>query len=315
MPELSRNIHPQAARTAALVALLLSAVSLTEVPSVRFLYQRGPGAEQCPDEQAVRNAVAVRLGYDALRPQALRSAEARVERAEHGLVARIALRDASGAPLGEREVSAAHFDCAELAEAMVLALSIAIDPLGTGKKQAEAPPPALPPPPRVVEQSEPIAWQASAGLLASAGFEPRPSFGVALEARVRGRLLSLGLEGRADLPVSVAVTGGTVSASLLAASVVPCLHRGGFSGCAVATGGALRVAGHRLPDARSLAGSFFAVGGRLLWELPLSEPLWLRLGFDFSVPLVHTVISLDEQVVWESPPVAAAAGAAAVVRF
>jgi hypothetical protein len=46
--------------------LMLSGVSVaaSETASARLVYVRGPGAEDCPGEQAIRAAVGARLGYD-----------------------------------------------------------------------------------------------------------------------------------------------------------------------------------------------------------------------------------------------------------
>ena len=46
------------------VALVLSAGSAPAAPSARLVYVRDPDAATCPDEQAVRAAVAARLGFD-----------------------------------------------------------------------------------------------------------------------------------------------------------------------------------------------------------------------------------------------------------
>ena len=39
-------------------------VAACAAPSARLVYVRGPGAERCPSEAAVRAAVSARLGYD-----------------------------------------------------------------------------------------------------------------------------------------------------------------------------------------------------------------------------------------------------------
>jgi hypothetical protein len=38
-------------------------------PSARLVYSRGHGAESCPDEHALREAVAARVGYDPFFPR------------------------------------------------------------------------------------------------------------------------------------------------------------------------------------------------------------------------------------------------------
>lgn len=305
------------------LALLASGTSFAQAP-VRLDYRRGEGAEQCPDEQAIRNAVAVRLGYNAFRAEAPRSVIAVISRVGQRFTATISLRDASGAIVGEREVASAQADCVELTEAMVLALSIAIDPLGRAREPVEAPePPSAPPRAQQTQPAEPSlereqSWpsiQAGLGLFASMGAQAHPSLGASVEARLRSSFLSLGLEGGAQLPTSVAASGGTVSTWLLAVSAVPCLHRGSFGGCALLSLGALRAVPHDLPGAESVTAASFAAGGRIFWELPWVEVLRVRLFLDLVAPLARSTISLDGQAIWRSPPVAGAAGAAATIGF
>jgi len=46
------------------VLALARAAAAAPAPKAHLLYVRGPGAQRCPDEQAVREVVARRLGYD-----------------------------------------------------------------------------------------------------------------------------------------------------------------------------------------------------------------------------------------------------------
>ncbi len=52
------------------------------------MYRRGQGAERCPDEPAVREAVKVRLGYDPFRSEAARTVTATITKRRSALGAR-----------------------------------------------------------------------------------------------------------------------------------------------------------------------------------------------------------------------------------
>lgn len=108
-------------------------------PSARLTYLRGSGAESCPDEGALRSAVASRLGYDPFFPAANKSVVAEVSRADKGFRGRVVILDEKGLSRGERVFPPSGQDCAETVRAMALAISIAIDDLS-----AESPPPEEP---------------------------------------------------------------------------------------------------------------------------------------------------------------------------
>ncbi|HTB72556.1 MAG TPA: hypothetical protein VK762_04915 [Polyangiaceae bacterium] len=111
-------------------ALLASAIPTTANarPSARLVYSRAAGAESCPDERALRAAVAERVGYDpffAWVKQAVVASMAPDGR--RGFVARIRLVDEQGIEAGTRDL---HADgaCADLLDTAALAIAIAIDP-------------------------------------------------------------------------------------------------------------------------------------------------------------------------------------------
>jgi len=121
-------------------------------PSVRLEYSRAPGAAQaCPDEAAVRRAVAALLAFDPFREPAELVVHATLNSAEGGLAARLEVTTSSNEARGSRQISSRRGDCTELASAMELAISIAINPFLLMPKHPEQPappPPAKPPAPR-----------------------------------------------------------------------------------------------------------------------------------------------------------------------
>src|SRR5262245_21131356 len=115
-----------------LVAVLASAFALTAAPtfarrSARIVYSRDPNAAECPDEVGIRNAVAMRLGYDPFEESASSIVTASVVRSRvyEGVVQ---LRDEHGRVQGEKKLTSSADDCTELASAMALTISIVLDP-------------------------------------------------------------------------------------------------------------------------------------------------------------------------------------------
>jgi hypothetical protein len=92
------------------------------------VYSRSEGATTCPDERALRAAVAERLGYDPFVGYATTTVVAEVFREGAKLRARARLVDGSGISHGARELAAETDDCRPLLTALALAISIALDP-------------------------------------------------------------------------------------------------------------------------------------------------------------------------------------------
>jgi hypothetical protein len=126
--------------------------------SARLEYKRAEGADHCPDERAIRSAVATRLGYDPFRSDAPRIVSATIGRSGQTLRADVTLSDASGAVTGTRQLSSTQNDCSELVAAMTLAISIAIDP----QSQLRPPPPPAGSPPAPAPDGRPGAGPAPA---------------------------------------------------------------------------------------------------------------------------------------------------------
>src|SRR5688500_17870579 len=72
-------------------------------PTSRLTYARGAGAEGCPEELTVRQAVAARLGYDPFFAAADKTIVARILRNREELRATVELVDDRGMVRGVRE--------------------------------------------------------------------------------------------------------------------------------------------------------------------------------------------------------------------
>jgi hypothetical protein len=114
--------------------------------TARLEYTRGAGALHCPDEAALRGAVAARLGYDPFRADAPRTITAAIARAGRALRADVKLSDASGKVTGTRQLSSKQNDCSELLGAVTLAISLTIDPQSQLRIPAIEPQPPVSPP-------------------------------------------------------------------------------------------------------------------------------------------------------------------------
>lgn len=180
---------------------------------------RQSGAESCPDRSELESRVAGYLGYQPFVDRAALHAEVVIKRTKRGLEANVRLSQA-GKAQGRRVLDSPSTDCSDLASALALAISIAIDPINARKagapppvnakraaappsanaKQAgapplvPAPPPPLPPPP---PPSSPPAPPAAPPLV-DRGVQPapapaRPSTSQPLSAQLgAGALESLG---------------------------------------------------------------------------------------------------------------------------
>src|SRR6185295_14885959 len=80
-----------------LATLLLPGGALAQTgTTARFVYTRGIGAEQCPDEVAVRDGVAKRVGYEPFHPAARTTVAAAITRTSRGLRAQVDIGDDGG---------------------------------------------------------------------------------------------------------------------------------------------------------------------------------------------------------------------------
>jgi hypothetical protein len=350
----------------ALFALLLAAPRLAwadppaATPTARLDVTRGPGTSGCPTDEEIRNAVSGRLGYDPFQPDAKRLVSASIAREGKGLTVTVGLRNDAGRSAGSRVLSSAQNDCVELASAMTLAISIAIDPLAftraatpppappptppapvSAPPPVDAPPPTAPapvaPPPAPPEaatpqlaptpppparssperaSSEALAIQPSFGTVASVGAAPGVAFGLAGQLAVRRGAMSIGIEGRKDFPMFASTgSGGGVTTSLWLASLVPCVHRSFFAGCALGSAGALQGTGYGVDRPQSQTTPYAAAGARLAADFDADRPLSLQINVDFLATLTPTKLLLNGTTAWTTPPASGALGLVLVGNF
>ncbi len=302
-----------------------------EKRAARMIYTRGD-LTACPDEEAMKNAVTARLGYDPFDPEAKEIVTAQISRTQAGLRGQVDMRDQALAVKGSRTLTSDKSDCAELALAMTLAISIAIDPHSiTRPTSTPTPTPTSTPPSTPTTTSTPIESPTPTGtpalpptpLVLRAGVDlggavalvPGPVFLGTGALGVGYGPASLDLEAMATFASTASAPKGDVSASLLVISLAPCFHTGVAMGCALVGMGQLYGQGEGVTSPRSDGSLYANAGARLGLEFPLASKMSLRVRVDGLVPLTHTRLELNGSEVWSTPPVAVTAGAGVLFHF
>jgi hypothetical protein len=328
---------------AALAVASVGLVSRTAhaAPSARLVYLRNQGASSCPDESAVRAAVAARLGYDPFLAFAPATVFAEIRREGADYKGFVKLVDPNNVVRGARELVHTGEPCSELVDAMALSMSIAIDPLSlTGPRpksneaqpelQSEERPPEPPKPspaptPRapldrsfpVKDREAPPALHLSLGLgpAFSLGTAPSPAVGARIGANVSRGSLGFFVEAHGDLEASRALARGRVGTRLLEGQVGACYQYRALFGCGTASLGALSASAEGITAPRTDVAAHASLGARAGLEVELSAPLYLRLQLDGAAVLTPHALAVDGEEVSSLSVFAASASSLFAVRF
>lgn len=320
---------PRAPRVIAVVVALgvgLQLAGVAEEERVRLVVLRDQAAAHCPGDDELADRVRERIGSEPFRDDDdRRGRELRVGIAGDGdgLEARVVLFSPSGSRLGRRALRGGR-DCARLADDLVLAIAIAIDPLLLVRRPPErledeiaerapaaAPaivaPPAAPEDyvedvPQVRRRALPeLALPAPASIVGRAVLLASGGIGVLVTPTARGEIsfdygiLDVDLVGRLDLPARYPIeqTGGAalLDLTLLTAQVAPCL---GVTwdivtarGCLVGEAGALVAQGIGFREERSVTIPWVSLGGRGALDFRIWPTFGLVVTGDLSTPLVR----------------------------
>jgi hypothetical protein len=320
---------------AGVLAVASGAARASQQQSFALVYEAPQGAG-CPTVDALRAAVAGELGYDPWDPiddGGSPRIVVTIRAVREGVRGRVEMRATDGRRMGARELVAAR--CGELSQTLALAIAVAIDPLRAvappppAPKQEEPPPKPVvvvvaPPPPLVVAAPPPrprlvdeLRLQVAFGVQATIAAAPGPTIGFMGRVAFALRRWSLAVELRGDLPGSAAIDGGQVSASTMAAFLVPCLHHRIVGFCVFGGAGGQEVAGSGYLLARSSWVPYAAVGARIEAGLPLNGTLALLVRVDLQVPLTRTELYVGTERpvrVYQSAPLSNSFGLALSTR-
>jgi hypothetical protein len=310
-------------------------------PSARLVYARSPEASSCPDEAALRSAVAARLGYDPFFAWAKQTVVVQVWRESRKYRARIQLVDPESLAHGMRELASSQPTCADLFDAAALAISIAMASLPedesppapasapTLEPPAPAPAPPGPTPPAPTPPAPALAAPAPSapapGTRFTLGFdalgvvdsEPTPTAAFAVFAGLRLRPASASFELRADAPAAAASAAGAgrVRVWSYQAAFVPCARYRDASLCAVGAFGLLFAESTGVTYPKSDSGSVVTAGVRVGYEWPLSDRFSVRTHLDVAVDLRRARMQVGGADAWTAPLVAASGGAGIAANF
>ena len=329
-------------RAAALAVLAvvasLSEAAAAEPARVTLTYARkDSAAATCPDEPTFRNLVVARLGYDPFdrAADATLAVDFRPRGAE--IAGSFVLTGKAGDRRAQRTLRDA--DCFELASSLALATAIAVDPdsVRVGATAPPTPPPTAPPPtvppsppppgpvpPPPADESPRSPWRPTpprahitASFVLPVGLTPAPHGGVRAGVGVHGGVWSLVAEGAFLFPSSKAESFGSVTASFLYGSLVPCadlpLHRiVRLDLCASASLGAMFAGADDVSREDPRTQLFATVGPRAgLTVMPWSH-VGFAATFDAPVNLERAHLFVEDEgrqrEVWAASRVGFAAG-------
>jgi hypothetical protein len=269
---------------------------------------------------ALEAQLASLLGTDPIDPHARAGVRVEVDKPASAIEGRVWFDDGV-AIRGPRIVTAST--CSELVDSIALVIAMALPDLAT--PVAITQPPAAPPmidvpppdPGAAVEARTPEPKWFDVVVAGAAGIgSGRVEGELIVGVGARRRAMSLNVELRADLPQDDAVAAGERVAVLRAqVTVSPCLHVAAFSGCALASVGALRGAGVGLMSERHAYAPLVAGGLRAAWEHPILGGIALRLHVDVDALATTTQFDVDYMQAWVSPRFEASAGIGIVAHF
>jgi hypothetical protein len=312
------------AAAAVAVGLLASSEAVAARPTARIVYTRAAGAAECPDETALREQVAERLGYDPFARRAVDRILIAIGKDDGVFHGALRYEDGSGRALGARDLDAA--DCAALVETLALTVVILLDPpVASARSQKEPPANTEPAPvvtPIAAETPKPapaagpttrLAPRVGAGILGSLNTLPSAGFGAYSFLGARMSRFSIDVESRIDFPSSDASAG--VRASRIVGTAAPCLHYGIAAACVAFSFGGFLGEALRPGEPRRGTTFYAAIGPRLALEVPLAPALALQPRVDVEFPVTPTTLRQGGIERWNTPPVGASGSVGVVGTF
>ena len=293
--------------------------------TVRLEYERGPGAQRCPGEQAFRDAVGAKVPRDlfAAEPKPSVRLVVMLRRRGAGYEGSAELRNAAGAVTWTMvfpdQPHPPAATCSILIDALAFGLSLEVDPVEF--LPFERPPVVLPaivtptPPPAKPEASK-RRFRIGASPWVDFGTAPRVAVGLSLNLGFRVAWFSLDLEGRWDSPAASTIAGYEIRTSRVVGALVPCGHVRYFAGCLLAEvdslWGTVTEAGIHGGTQSAIYGT---AGGRLSAEIEIAPHLALRPAMDLLVALQRPALNVDAEPRWKVPAVSGRVGLGLLASF
>jgi hypothetical protein len=273
----------------------------------RLVYLVDPTAVGCPSTDELRGAVNARAGHELFGEPSDRTLDVTIRRRDAAYEATVELPDTPGS--AKRELRS-EVGCAELATAVALVASIALDPESI--LRPAPPPPPLPP----VTAAATPSWRALVGLGPRIGWgtAPRTTFGLALSAAAMSQRFALGAELAGFAPADTSYGRGAVSVLPLALAVLPCGMTSHFELCGVARAGLLRGSGAGFAQDFETWKAFAAAGLRIAAFKDLGR-LRVRASGETTGVIPVTRFKVDETVAYSTRGVAFAAGLDVLMFF
>lgn len=308
------------------MTLLFVAIVVTpgeEQPHANLIYERHKGAENCPDAQNLQDRVSARLGYVPFDDHAVRRIRVDVRREINRYSAQLE-SETNGQKAKPRVLSSAAADCSELADALALAISVAIDPLSITRVVEAAPstpePPPAPPPPR--EPTPPIpqltnvvvntgdeqpTWHYYAHLAPVASFGMHPDLAGGFSAAMGVQFLwgRLSLEPQWFVPQQSHLKKTAVRTQNFSLDVVPCFQQKVLLGCLIVSNGWLSARGVDVRDPHTGTAYYSNLGLGVGASIPVWKNLLLFGRLDGRVALRRPAFDIDNQQIWRAPAVSA----------
>jgi hypothetical protein len=315
--------------------------------AVALEYSAAPG---CPDMNNFKAIVVGRLGYDAFRGDARDRVIVDIASRGSSFEGHIERRNAEGRWAGDRTFPSRSGDCGELGHAMAFALALQIQfsarasvyqgenktavPTETGNpsetsaspipaplanratSHAQAAPPALP-----KESTSPYRVPRPTLALGAGGLL---GFGLSSRAVPFGRAFgSVGWQHSSlELAVEVAwptttqrEDGASFSQQQFLVGAAGCGDLQPWSACLLAKAGEIRIVGQNLDRPKSPSGPILETGLRLALVQRLGRHFYLAARAEGLVNVTRWRVTLDQNLVWTAPRLAAIVGLDIGVRF
>lgn len=281
----------------------------------------------CIATESLEAAVAARLGYDPFTETAQRVIEVELRSAARRVVEGAVLIRERDRLLGQKPVRAEG--CLEVAGAIELAISLAIDPLGTGAASplttSQPSPTSSPHVSRTVlptsgtslraTRSRADVEVASTWLVTlalntslSLGMSPSVALGGSLRAGISTHSLSLWGEVLGHFPTSNRILEGRLHTASVMGVAAACLPAHVLDLCALVRAGAIQNRGSGFDRNQSFTRPYLAAGPRVGLRLHFYERWSVQGTADLTFSFIKTNVTLDQRVVWTTPLAAATFG-------